>query len=152
MTQSNLPFDVVIIGAGVVGSAIARELAEYQLRCALVEAGPDVGVGISKANTAILHTGFDAKAGTIESRLLITFCEPTEWVSPRVMAWDHLSPHPSGIVFCVKKACQSASLEVQHAVSNPLSLSAFQSVYASADSLAHCGEAIRFTNPAYYSF
>ncbi len=61
--------DVVIIGAGVVGTAIARELSQFDLRCMLVEAGPDVGAGTSKANTALLHTGFDMKPGTLESRL-----------------------------------------------------------------------------------
>jgi glycerol-3-phosphate dehydrogenase len=63
-------YDVAIIGAGVVGSAIARELSRYALRCVLLEAGSDVGAGTSKANTAIWHTGFDAKPGTLESRLL----------------------------------------------------------------------------------
>jgi len=63
-------FDVAVIGAGAVGSAIARELARYDLTCALVEAGPDVGIGTSKANTAIWHTGFDAKPGSLEARLL----------------------------------------------------------------------------------
>jgi glycerol-3-phosphate dehydrogenase len=62
--------DVAIIGAGVVGAAIARELSRFDLRCTLVEAGPDVGAGTSKANTALLHTGFDAKPGTLEARLV----------------------------------------------------------------------------------
>ena len=62
--------DVVVIGAGVVGSAIARELSRYRLSVVLVEAGPDVGAGTSKANTAILHTGFDAKPGSLEARLV----------------------------------------------------------------------------------
>jgi glycerol-3-phosphate dehydrogenase len=62
--------DVAIIGAGVVGTAIARTLARYSLDCVLVESASDVGTGTSKANTAILHTGFDAKPGTLESRLL----------------------------------------------------------------------------------
>jgi glycerol-3-phosphate dehydrogenase len=62
--------DVVVIGGGVVGTAIARELSGFDLRCTLLEAGPDVGSGTSKANTAILHTGFDAAPGTIESRLV----------------------------------------------------------------------------------
>jgi glycerol-3-phosphate dehydrogenase len=68
MTPS--PADVVIIGAGVVGTAIARTLAQYLLDVVLVEAACDVGTGTSKANTAILHTGFDAKPGSLESRLL----------------------------------------------------------------------------------
>ena len=65
-----MSWDVAIIGGGVVGTAIARELAGYQLRCVLLEAADDVGTGTSKANTAILHTGFDAGPGTLESRLV----------------------------------------------------------------------------------
>ena len=64
------PWDVAIIGAGVVGTAIARALAAFDLRCVLLDAADDVGTGTSKANTAILHTGFDAKPGSLESRLL----------------------------------------------------------------------------------
>ena len=63
-------YDVAIIGAGVVGAAIARELAQYELDVVLLEAESDVGTGTSKANTAIWHTGFDAKPGTLEARLL----------------------------------------------------------------------------------
>jgi glycerol-3-phosphate dehydrogenase len=63
-------FDVAVVGAGAVGCAVARELSRRGARCALIEAGPDVGAGTSKANTAILHTGFDAKPGTIESGLV----------------------------------------------------------------------------------
>ena len=62
--------DVAVVGAGIVGSAIARELAGTHLRVVLVEARADVGDGTSKANTAILHTGFDARPGTLESRLV----------------------------------------------------------------------------------
>ncbi|MEV6131788.1 NAD(P)/FAD-dependent oxidoreductase [Streptomyces violaceusniger] len=72
-TTGDLPgevYDVAIIGAGVVGTAIARELARHRLRIALVEASDDVGNGTSKANTAILHTGFDATPGTLEARLV----------------------------------------------------------------------------------
>jgi glycerol-3-phosphate dehydrogenase len=62
--------DVAVIGAGVVGAAVARHLARTRLSVALLEAGPDVGAGTSKANTAILHTGFDTKPGTVESTLV----------------------------------------------------------------------------------
>lgn len=62
--------DVVVVGAGVVGAAIARELALGGASCTLLEAGADVGAGTSKANTALLHTGFDAKPGTLEARLV----------------------------------------------------------------------------------
>ncbi|MFJ8029123.1 NAD(P)/FAD-dependent oxidoreductase [Streptomyces sp. NPDC096032] len=64
-------YDVAIVGAGVVGCAVARRLAHHpRLRVALVEAQDDVGQGTSKANTAILHTGFDATPGTLEARLV----------------------------------------------------------------------------------
>jgi glycerol-3-phosphate dehydrogenase len=69
-TPGGPPADVLIIGAGVVGTAIARTLAQYRLSCVLAEAAADVGTGTSKANTAILHTGFDAEPGTLESRLV----------------------------------------------------------------------------------
>src|SRR6187549_575040 len=63
-------FDAAIIGAGAVGSAIARECSRYDLKVALLEANPDVGMGTSKASTAIWHTGYDAKPGSLEARLL----------------------------------------------------------------------------------
>ncbi|MFK4042827.1 NAD(P)/FAD-dependent oxidoreductase [Nonomuraea wenchangensis] len=65
-----ITYDVAVIGGGIVGSAIARLLGGADLSVALLEARGDVGDGTSKANTAILHTGFDAKPGTLESRLV----------------------------------------------------------------------------------
>ena len=62
--------DVVIVGGGVVGTAIARELSRFDLRCTLIEEAADVGARTSKANTALLHTGFDAKPGTLEAKLV----------------------------------------------------------------------------------
>ena len=70
MAPETTTADVAVIGAGIVGAAIARELAGTHLRVVLVEARDDVGDGTSKANTAILHTGFDARPGTLESRLV----------------------------------------------------------------------------------
>ena len=66
----NASYDVAVIGAGIVGAAIARELAGYQLSVALIEARGDVGDVTSKANTALLHTGYDATPGTLESQLV----------------------------------------------------------------------------------
>jgi glycerol-3-phosphate dehydrogenase len=62
--------DVIVIGGGIVGCAIARALAGTELSVTLVEARNDVGDGTSKANTALLHTGFDSTPGTLESRLV----------------------------------------------------------------------------------
>ncbi len=63
-------YDVAIIGAGVVGTAIARQLARYRLCTVILDRSADVGTGTSKANTAILHTGFDTRPGTLESALV----------------------------------------------------------------------------------
>ena len=60
----------MIIGAGVVGTALAREFAKSNLKVALLEERADVGDLTSKANTAILHTGFDMKPGSLESKLV----------------------------------------------------------------------------------
>ncbi len=63
-------YDVAIIGAGVVGTAIARTLSGFECSVAVIERSPDIGDATSKANTAILHTGFDCVPGTLESRLV----------------------------------------------------------------------------------
>jgi len=62
-------FDVAIVGAGVVGCAIARQLARYELRIALIDAAEDVGMGASRANSAIVHAGYDCPPGSVEARL-----------------------------------------------------------------------------------
>jgi len=67
--MSQPSYDVIIIGAGVVGSLIARALARYQLRILLLEKASDVGEGTTKANTAIVHAGYDAKPGTLKAKL-----------------------------------------------------------------------------------
>ncbi len=71
VTADRLPeqADVVVIGGGVVGSAIARELSRYVLTVVLLERAPDVATGTSKANSGILHAGFDADPGTWKARL-----------------------------------------------------------------------------------
>ena len=62
-------YDVVIIGAGVSGSAIARELSRYQVNACVVEKAEDVCCGTSKANSAIVHAGFDAENGSLMADL-----------------------------------------------------------------------------------
>jgi len=63
-------FDAAIIGGGVVGCAVLRALTLAGLKCVLLERGPDLLSGASKANSAILHTGFDAQSGSLELKLL----------------------------------------------------------------------------------
>ena len=62
-------YDVAIIGAGVSGCAIARELSRLDARVCVIEAEDDVCCGTSRANSAIVHAGFDAQPGTLMARL-----------------------------------------------------------------------------------
>jgi len=64
-------YDIAIIGAGVVGTAIARELAQYQLRILLLDKGIDVGTGATKANSGIVHGGYTVKPGTLKGELCV---------------------------------------------------------------------------------
>ena len=58
-------YEFAIIGAGVVGTAIARELTKYTSSVVIIDAQDDVGAETSKANTAILHTGFGPKPNQV---------------------------------------------------------------------------------------
>lgn len=64
--------DVLIIGAGAVGCALARELTKYQVNVLVVDKNEDVGGTASKSNSAIIHTGYDASPGTLESQMVVT--------------------------------------------------------------------------------
>ncbi len=115
-------YDIAVIGAGAVGSAIARELSRYQLKVALVEANSDVGMGTSKASTAIWHTGFDAKPGTLEATLMRrsyalmdTYLQEANIAHERLgailIAWnqDQLDALPA----LLKKAHENGVMDVQ---------------------------------------
>ncbi len=62
-------FDITVIGAGVVGGLVARELSRYELSVCLVEKMSDVSMGATKANSGIVHAGYDAKEGTLKAKL-----------------------------------------------------------------------------------
>ena len=62
-------YDIAIIGAGITGSSIARELSKYNLNIVVLEKGVEVCQGTTKANSAIVHGGFDAKEGSLKAKL-----------------------------------------------------------------------------------
>ncbi len=66
-----LKTNVVVIGAGAVGCAIARELSKYQIDVIVVDKNEDVGGDASKSNSAIIHTGYDATPDSLESMLVV---------------------------------------------------------------------------------
>lgn len=69
MTKYTDSKDVVVIGGGITGAAIARELSRYMLDVVLLEKETDVAMGTSKANSGIVHAGFDAHPGTLKAKL-----------------------------------------------------------------------------------
>ena len=64
-------YDVIVIGAGITGGFIARELSKYSLNVCILEKGSDIAMGASKANSGIIHSGYDTKEGTLKALLNI---------------------------------------------------------------------------------
>ncbi len=71
-----MKFDVVIIGAGVTGAMLARNLSRYQLQVCLLEKENDVAMGASKANSGIVHGGYDPEPGTLKALMNTRGVEP----------------------------------------------------------------------------
>ena len=73
-------YDVCIIGAGITGVMTARALSRYRLKTVVLEAADDVAMGATKANSAIVHAGFDAENGTLKAELNVRGCAMMEQV------------------------------------------------------------------------
>lgn len=97
-TMNDTSYDVIVIGGGVVGCAVARELSRYELKIALLEKSADICAGQSRANTAIIHGGYDAKPGTRKAyynlkgnQMFDTICGeldvPHEWNTSLVVSF-----------------------------------------------------------------
>ena len=67
-TFEELSYDVVVVGAGIAGAACARELSRYRLDVAVLEAGNDVACGATRANSGIVHAGYDPVPGSLKAR------------------------------------------------------------------------------------
>ena len=93
-------YDVVIIGAGVSGSAVARELSRYQAKICVVEKEEDVCCGTSKANSAIVHAGYDAEPGTLKAKLNVRGNEMMEKLSEEL---DFPFRRNGSLVLCLNK-------------------------------------------------
>ena len=74
-------YDIAIIGAGVIGGMIARELAKYDASICILEKEHDVAMGATRANSAIVHAGFDAKAGSLKAKMNVRGSEMMEKVA-----------------------------------------------------------------------
>ena len=69
-----MTYDIVIVGAGVTGSMTARALSKYNLKIALIEKCNDVAMGATKANSGIVHAGFDAAEGSLMAKMNVKGC------------------------------------------------------------------------------
>ncbi|MBU0468699.1 MAG: NAD(P)/FAD-dependent oxidoreductase [Candidatus Omnitrophica bacterium] len=69
--MQNKTYDIIIIGGGVVGCSIARELSKYNLKVALLEKEVELAFGVSKSNSGIIHPGTQTKAGSLKGRLCV---------------------------------------------------------------------------------
>ena len=74
-------YDVIIIGAGVIGCAVARELARYKLHVLVLEKGSDVSVGTSKANSGIVHAGYSERPGSLKAKYNVAGQEMFDTIS-----------------------------------------------------------------------
>ncbi len=92
-----MKYDVVIIGAGVCGSSIARELSRWQLKIAVLEKEEDVCCGTSKANSGIAHAGFDAEEGSLMAKLNVEGSQMMEELSKEL---DFAYQRNGSLVLC----------------------------------------------------
>lgn len=93
-------YDVVIIGAGVTGCAIARELSRYQVDACVIEKCEDVCCGTSKANSAIVHAGFDAAEGSLMAKMNVAGNEMMEQLAKEL---DFPFRRNGSLVVCMNK-------------------------------------------------
>ena len=78
MTEKNTMYDVLIVGCGVIGAAAAYALSRYELKVAVLEKENDVAMGATRANSAIIHAGFDPEEGTLMAKLNVRGCAMAE--------------------------------------------------------------------------
>lgn len=106
-------FDIVIIGAGIIGTMLARQLSFYHLKTAVVERNSDVADGTTMANSAIVHTGYDPQDGTLKAQLNVQGAR----MYPSLLQQLHCHHKTTGafIVACGEKEEEHLSLLMQRA-------------------------------------
>ncbi|MBQ7155252.1 MAG: NAD(P)/FAD-dependent oxidoreductase [Synergistaceae bacterium] len=98
-------YDVVIIGSGITGASIARELSKYKLKLAVLDKASELPAGASRANSSMIHGGFDDKPGTVKAK----FCVPGNKMWHKLK--DELDVH---LDECGSYVCAFNDDEVKH--------------------------------------
>lgn len=104
-------YDVVIVGGGVSGAAIARELSRYHAKVCLMEKEEDVCSGTSKANSAIIHAGYDAVPGTLKAKLNV---RGNEMMGTLAKELDFSFKRNGSLVICQNKEDMPALEKLYH--------------------------------------
>lgn len=102
-------FDVVIIGAGVSGCAVARELSRYEVKALVVDKCEDVCCGTSKANSAIIHAGYDAPRDSLMAKLNVQGNERMEELSKEL---DFPFKRNGSLVVCMSEEDRPRLIEL----------------------------------------
>ena len=98
-------YDIVIIGSGITGASIARELSRYKLKIAVLDKASELPAGASRANSSMIHGGFDDKPGTVKAK----FCVPGNKLWHKLK--DELDVH---LDECGSYVCAFSDEEVKH--------------------------------------
>lgn len=106
-SQADGSYDVVVIGAGCVGSSIARELSKYNISVLLLEAADDVTQGATKGNSGIVHAGFDDKPGSVRAK----FCWPGNQMFSKLDNELHFGYQRNGSLVLAKSEKERPVLE-----------------------------------------
>ncbi len=104
-------YDVIIIGAGVSGAATARELSRYKVKACVIEKEEDVCCGTSKANSAIVHAGYDATEGSLMAKLNVRGNQMMEQLSREL---DFPFKRNGSLVVCLREEDMPKLQELHH--------------------------------------
>ena len=77
-------YDVIIIGAGIIGSSVAYYLSQYDIKVAILEASNDVSNGTSKANSGIIHAGYDPKENSLMAKFNVEGAKITKEICKKL--------------------------------------------------------------------